>query len=264
MNKRRVIGIGTVLLVLTGAVLFARQPDSQNLVQNPGFESGATNQTSVHWWDCQGGITNCVEYWTMFGNMATPDNWRLWFFNNYPCEAGYTTVQPEAKIITVLVDPGRVHSGLKAAQMFTFWQCGAGGYAQTIAVEPGAFYQAAAFGQVWHSQCSERPHYPGVLDYDCKTHFDSSMYLAVGLDPEGGDNPRSPSVVWSSEVEQYGVYGDILMTPIVQATGCEMTFYLASRNLLPLKHDDACWDDTGVWRVYQMWFPNVYQNSEAR
>ena len=249
--KNRVTAL--VIVVAIGSLAIwqlGRAPESTNLLINPGFEAGATNdETPIIWYDTDG-----TRYETLLSNWFTPDGWTGWFIKS-PCGGGWVAGQPEAGLITTYVDPHRVHSGNNAFRLFTTWRCNHGGLWQVVDVEPGAEYQASVYAHAWHSQCSTQP-YNVPLDYDCATLFDSHQWLSIGLDPTGNTDPRASTIQWST-YEVYGLYGDALRSPAVKAIGPTMTVFLRSETWLPLKHNDAHFDDVRLERVYRVFLPRV-------
>jgi hypothetical protein len=228
-----------------------------NLLWNRGFEGGWTRDTL--WWDPDGG-----PYSTAFGEIATPAGWTTWFLDRFPCSGDYVTGRPEAKVITTSPDPSRVRSGAQAVQLFTTYRCHWAGYLQRATVVPGADYAASAYVHSWYTRCSDRPH-DSPLDWDCVTAIDwAHDVLRIGLDPAGGVDPRSSSVVWSAPAEIYGAYGPLLVVGPVRAQGETMTIFLQSRTTHPLRNNDYYADHTRMWRVYRYWLPQAMRDGEYR
>jgi hypothetical protein len=254
MKRLATISILVILAILVTTNAHALpQLSATNLLENPGFEdTDPAWHYGVHWWGPDG-----TRYYTAFGNMFVPNDWEGWFLHQAECRGGYVTAQPEMQVITQTPDPVRVRSGEQAAKLFTFWQCHKAGYWQTVTVEPG-LYQGRVYPQVWHSNCSQRPHDP-PLDYDCQTPYNSSQWIRVGIDPTGGTDPRSDDIVWSEPIEQYGMYGPAVITPLVMVTGTEVTFFIESKTEWPAKHDDAYIDDSALYRIWAYVLPIIFK-----
>jgi hypothetical protein len=152
-------------------------------------------------------------------------------------------------------DAARVWSGTRAAKQFTYWRCHEMGLLQQVDAVPGAHYDLTAYGHAWHTTCSSEPHAP-PLDDDCETPLvDSWDRLQVGIDPTGGLDPHGSTVVWSTPVEQYGVYGQRIELEGVQALSAQITVFLRSECNFPLRHNDVYWDDVELERVERLYFP---------
>jgi hypothetical protein len=63
----------------------------------------------------------------------------------------------------------------------------------------------------------------------------------LGIDPTGGKDPFSPTVVWGRGAHIYNMYRPV--PPVeVDAQGSTVTVFLRSQTVWPFKHNDAYWD----------------------
>ena len=122
------------------------------------------------------------------------------------------------------------------------------GLFQTVGSLPIGAYSFGAWVQAWYSQCSTRPHDP-PYEADCNMPLTwAHMRVRVGLDPTGGQNPWSPNIVWSEEIEPYGEYVPI-RTPPVSVWGGSATVFIYSESTHALKHEDAYFDSAFLGQV---------------
>ena len=135
------------------------------------------------------------------------------------------------------------------------------GLLQQVNVEPGGHFDLSAYGHAWHTNCSSEPHSP-PLDDDCVTPLpDSWDLLQIGVDPYGGLDPHGSTVIWSTPVEQYGMYGAPVKLTGVEAVSGVMTVFLRSECNYPLRHNDVYWDDVQVERVERVHLPLIIARS---
>jgi hypothetical protein len=242
-------------LVLTRDAATAPEPFFDNLLENPSFEGGQSNNLidTIRWVDGTGPLYN------LFGNIYTPDGWRVWWRegDTSPVFTATTTARPESRLVTTSPDPVRVHSGDQAASMFTFFRLHNMGLMQIVTATIGAHYDLTAWAHSWYSTCSTRPHDP-PFDNDCTTRlWDSHDLLQVCIDPTGGIDPNGPDVVCSVPIEQYGGYSQRLELLGVEAQAQQVTVFLRARNNYPLRHNDVYWDDVTLEPVENIYLPLV-------
>jgi len=197
-------------------------------------------------------------YETDIGNIFTPPGWLTWF-RHIPD----TWDQPEARDARKENDPNRVHSGEKAMLLFTFGRKHDAGFLQVVDTDPGQRLRLTAWCHAWsnhnlpgHEGCFEdggcscgvgtgpgfywadtMPPPPGDQWEDAKQNF----LFGIGIDPTGGTDPYSNTVVWGRAAYIYNTYAQLQ----VEATA-EMhlaTVFLRSITQWGFKHNDAYWDD---------------------
>ncbi len=221
----------TLYIVLFACILgFAAvsQPalaQGTNLLQNPGFEgtySAYVPQTAQEHADCPLGICNTAQ---------VPSGWRPWWV-----KARSSDANPEYKPAAPFAN--RIHSGSNAAQYFSFYRTHEAGFMQQVSVPANAVLQFSIWGQAW-------------LSNGDATTSDSNVFInmRVGIDPTGGTNPNSGSIVWSGLVQPFDAYQQISVT--AQAQGSTVTVFTYSQAAYPLKHSDVYWDDASLYVVNQ-------------
>jgi len=244
-----------LLLIIATLALTVRPTPTpgEALLANGNFEGGWHLETA--YWTPEGG-----PFHNQYQEITPPEGWPAWWREGFLCSGtdDWRTGRPEARVISTVPDPGRVHSGEKATQFFTYWRCHEGGLLQQVAVEPGHYYAFSVYGHAWYSRCSTKPHDP-PLDIDCATPITWAQdWLSVGIDPTGGIDPLGPAVVWGEAREIYGVYDMALTAGCVQAQVETLTVFVKSEASHPLKHVDFYIDDAVLRDVtYQAFLPAV-------
>lgn len=185
----RVIVSAIVLVVLVGVGLPAPRSSVQayqsgNLLQNPGFEEpylAIGGDSSLR-------VANSWQPWSVPQSGPSSNNQR-----------------PEYRPAPT----SRVRSGNAAQEYNTFFATHTGGVYQRVPVAPGTDLQFSVFVYVWssaafaNSDVSEDP---------------NDVVINVGIDPNGGTNGTSASVVWSSDAEYYDQYREMKVTARANAT----------------------------------------------
>lgn len=229
-----------------------------NLLFNPGFELGKFNK---------------VDQW---GSMTVPEGWSPFFVDDtgsdrVPWDNQNDTgiCAPEYKPVPAVapyVNPPRVHSGNWAMCWFSFLKVMDAGLMQTVKVTRGQTLRLSAFAHGWSCRGNgDSPHpddpkwsegvgygpyaiqadplWP-MLTFTGNQQTDAipNMLFQVGIDPYGGTNALSSSVIWGNGVHIYNVYAEV---PCVEAVvmSDSVTVFLRTRNLWGFPHNDAYWDD---------------------
>lgn len=167
-------------------------------------------------------------------------------------------VRPEMKVINrqpPFLDPPRINSGDRAYQYFKQWAIYDAGLYQTITgLMSGDRLELSGWAHAWSANgshdgadCSEGenvgcgPFYAlegsGGLD-DAARNFT----FHLGIDPTGGTDPWSSTVVWGQGAHIYNAYAPV--PPVaVAADGPTVTVFLRSQVLWPFRNCDSYWDD---------------------
>jgi len=219
-----------------------------NLLQNAGFEGG--------WW-------RRTATGQEFGEIFVPEGWVGFWREGGPVPHdpgnpnGYG--RPEMHVINrepPFLDPLRVRSGQRAAKFFTFYRIhDAGFYQQVTGLTPGTRLEFTGWAHAWSSTSDNPQHSDGagtgpyfvrVGEYDPPSGVADggvrNFTFTVGIDPTGGIDPWSPTVVWGEGAHIYNAFAQI---PPVQAvaTGASVTVFVRSSVLWPFKHCDSYIDD---------------------
>jgi len=127
------------------------------------------------------------------------------------------------------------HSGNYFAGLAVDGGTANGGLYQRVAVPAGYAYQASVWSRVYHLYNSA-----------------DSAQNRVGIDQNGGTNPTSASIQWSSvdtqATEGYSVWR-LLTTPVITCTGGFVTIFLDAKQANPVGWHINCFDDARVFRA---------------
>jgi len=239
------------------------EKEDMNLLYNGDFEADWSDDESHR----------CLvfgeeqAYETDIGNIFTPPGWTTWF-RHIPDAWD----QPEARDARKEHDPNRVHSGDKAMLLFTFGRKHDAGFLQVVDTKPGQRLRLTAWCHAWsnhnlpgHEDCFEDGRcscgvgtVPGFwwedgvppLNEDPWNDAKQNFLFAIGIDPMGGADPYSDTVVWGRAAYIYNTYAQLE----VEATA-EMhlaTVFLRSATQWAFKHNDSYWDDIVLEEVDEM------------
>ncbi len=244
MRKKSLKGLGALLLLaLTLSTLILvplaaarelnaplQQEIGTNLLVNPGIEGigrpmDNSSPNPNNW-------TRDTFNGTQWGEIYTPEGWVTWWQ-----EGDYG--RPECKVIPKeppFLDPLRIYSGYYATLCFTYSRKQNAGHFQVVRnVAPGTVVEASYYAHAWSCAESSGP------ATSCGDPY--SFYFRVGIDPNGGTDPYSPNIVWSSPYYHYDKFG--LVGPVQATVGASgaVTFFTNSFGKWPNTHNDAYTDN---------------------
>lgn len=155
-----------------------------NLLQNPGFEApfvSINGDTTLQ-------VATGWQPWNLEGGGSTALNAR-----------------PEYKA----APSNRVRSGSSAQEYNTFYATHDAGVYQRVAVAPGTALQFSVYAYIWSSATFANPNV---------SEDPNDVQIRVGIDPNGGTNPASSSIAWSTPVEYYDQYRLLSVTATSAST----------------------------------------------
>ena len=224
---RRVLFVGlvfTLALSLSGMgkrVAPAQAQAGGNLLVNGDFEMGAGEA-----WPFQDGIPE----------VQIAPGWRAFYVDQRPAYAKIPDYcapddthcawgRPEFRGTSAAEFAYRIHGGFLSQKYFSWNRQHEAGLYQTVGnITPGTVLRFQIYMQTW--SCL-----PGEQWNDCPTaHLSNQpapMHTKVGIDPTGGTNPWSPTVVWSPEKDAFDVY--TLFTVEATAQASSVTVFTYSR-----------------------------------
>ncbi len=217
------------LLALFGLSWWLSPAEAQggNLLTNPSFEGDYSSyipETPQELADCPRNICTTAQM---------PSGWKPWWVKERP-----TDVNPEYKPAEMNVGGGRILSGSRAAQYFSFWSTHKAGLRQTVTVPANAVVQFTIFGQAWMTEA----------DNSDVSDRSGTPNMRVGIDPTGGTNIYNPNIVWSEFQQPFDAYVPFAVQ--AQAQGDKVTvFTYSAPSVNPnspeygFKHNDIYWDD---------------------
>jgi hypothetical protein len=166
--------------------------------------------------------------------MAVAAGWTPWWVSQTPDDQAWKNRRPEYKSAPVGVDPRRVQVGESSQMYSTLWGTHVAGLYQQMRVAEGATVRFTCYGHAWSSEgdnprLSENP---------------GNVRMRVGIDPQGGTDPFSGTVVWSREKAAY----DKFEAFAVEALACRpvVTVFTFSAPDWPKKHNEVFWDDASL------------------
>lgn len=240
MRSRSITFLLACLMTLFGLVLLSAadrplQAQGENLLQNPGFEAGVFtfNPDDYQWValyptqreDCK---TNQGQY-LQCNTANVPISWIPWWISQTPADPDWKNRMPEYKPARPPF-VNRIRSGNEAAQYFSFFGTHTAGLLQVVTVPVNATLRFSIWGQAW-----------STVDDSAVSNQPTTVNMRIGIDPLGGTNPYSSSIVWSDYQQPYDVYS--LFTVEAQAQGDKVTVFTFSAPAEQRKHNDIYWDD---------------------
>jgi LysM repeat protein len=220
MNRLATHRLSLFLWVMVALLVatFSVHAQGQNLLTNPGFEGSFTQFTD-----------------------ATParqvaQGWVPWYVGGgqSASENVYPEYYPASDVSNGLGEP-RIRSGNESQQYFSFFATHDGGiYQRVTGITVGAQLNFSAYVYVWSSTFDD-------LD---KSEDPGGIVVQVGIDPTGGTNGESASIVWSSPSVQYDAYNQYLVT--TTASGTAVTVFVRSTVSTPVKNNNLYVDDASL------------------
>jgi LysM repeat protein len=198
---------------LVGLVCVVLYPASaqDNLLDNPGFEEPFVEFDGRP-------VREVAEGWTPWHIAASPG------------APTFENTQPEYYPAAPARD--RIRSGSNAQEILSFFATFNGGVYQRVTNVPtGATLRFSAYAYVWSTTYDERD----------DSELDGDVTVEVGIDPTGGTDPNSITVVWSQPIEQYDEYNQYVVE--TEATGDTATVFVRIIVDLPVKHNHVYLDD---------------------
>lgn len=234
--------------ILSAAVLFGALPalgvaappmQTAAPLQNPGFEGLSCRAGSVS--------PECLDNWTRdtFDGVArdsiyTPQGWVSWW------RTGGSFGQPEVRVIpktgNYVGELTRIRSGYYATQVFIAYYTMDAGLFQTVSgLTPGATVQFSAYGMGW--SCDSDTGAP-KFGYSCGDMW--NLIFQVGIEPNGGRDFNSASVVWSTEQTSPDAFNLIGPVTAQVGPGGSVTVFLRAKTKWGYKYQEAYWDDASL------------------
>jgi LysM repeat protein len=203
------------LVLIMGAAFWPQRlatAQGTNLLTNGGFE-GQYNKF-------EGDATRQVA-----------PGWSPWNVARKPADPGFVNLTPEYRPAG---NPKRVRSGSGAQEWMTFFATHTGGVFQKVNVAAGAQVRFSAFINVWSTS----------LDKEDLSEQPGRVRVRVGIDPNGGTDGSSASIVWKEAPELYDQYQEVAVD--ATAAGGSVTVFIESAPKDPVKNNNVYVDDASL------------------
>ncbi|MBC7811792.1 MAG: LysM peptidoglycan-binding domain-containing protein, partial [Burkholderiales bacterium] len=196
------------VLLIAGLPAFAQD----NLLTNPGLEEPFTGRGR--------------------GDLNIPSGWNLWVANAPQTEVwmnltptGYPhRTEPEYREGSVSLNLSKGFGTFTAAIY------------QQVSVPEDADVRASAYA--WLHTCGD----PGEEPTEgCESSGGSGASVRIGIDPDGGTDPNSSSIVWSSPMSPHDTWGQV--TVDASASGSAVTVFLYGGQTAPRAFNNMYWDE---------------------
>ncbi len=215
LGHRVTLLFGVIFAFLLASGSVAAQ--GQNLLTNPGFEPPFSSVAGNPPRQVAQGWTP----WNVSGGQSASEN-----------------VQPEyypASDVTNGLGVPRFRNGTDAQQYHSFFATHDGGLFQSVSgVSSGSQLRFSAYVYVWSS----------TFDDPNKSEDPGGVVVQVGIDPSGGMDGGSSSIVWSAPSIQYDAYNEYSVT--ASATGTTVTVWVRSTVTTPVKNTNIYVDDASL------------------
>lgn len=210
----RVIILG--LFLTFGLVSISAQ--SGELLTNPGFEPPFLPQSGE-----------------VPSDVAT--GWMTWYVPAAEGMSASDNVLPEyfaaSDVVNGLSLTPRIHGGEDAQQYFSYYATHTGGlYQQVSGVTAGAELTFSVYAFLWASDASETSDGSGEL------------LFSVGIDPNGGTDGTSASIVWSEPASGYDAYSQYSVS--AAAAGDTVTVFIRSTATAKIANNVVYVDDASL------------------
>ncbi|NDJ52858.1 MAG: hypothetical protein GYB68_07230, partial [Chloroflexi bacterium] len=175
------------------------------------------------------------------GGGAVATGWEPWWFN----DEGPVYAVPEYEIAPTEKDPFRVRSGEAAQMWFRPFILHEAGVYQQVEVGAGNPLRFTVYGHAWSTFCEKEDGQPFDCDYrDSSKGGINPMFMKIGIDPLGGTDAFSESIVWSPVRGAYDVYELFAVEAVAQAD--TVTVYIYSQPQWPATINNTYWDDAAL------------------
>src|SRR5690606_32557788 len=217
MNKslirQVVLLLGAAYLLI--AVWMPGFAQSENLLQNPGFET---------------------PFNTLDGDppRQVAQGWTPWHVPAAPGSPSFANLQPEYE--PTAPDTTRILEGSNAQLIRSFFGTHDGGvYQRVTGITPGVALRFRVFAYVWSN----------TFDAVDVSEEDGDVFVQVGIDPTGGTDAQSPAIIWSEPgVEQYDAYNEYVVEAEAEAEA--VTVFVRTVIGVPVKNNHIYLDQAAL------------------
>lgn len=211
------------LFIIVAAVLLisAASAQSGNLLQDPSFEGPYVSRGRA--------------------DLNTPQAWGLWTVDS-PRNYEWQNRSDRLFAFPHPADPER-HSGTNSQNLNGGYVTFTAALYQTVSVPDRANVVGSAWA--WVHTCNIAKDANGQLIADnCASAVESGVYVRVGIDPSGGQNPYAAGVVWSNNITPHQRWEQATVS--ATATGTSVTLFLFVTQAWPADINRAYFDDASL------------------
>lgn len=204
-----IVLLAFTLILFSGVIPASGQ--ETNLLANPGFEN---------------------PYRSVDGRppRQVADGWNPWHIPATANMPSWQNQQPEYE--PAAPDATRIRSGNNAQRYFSYFATHEGGVFQRVTgITPGTELRFSVYAYVWSSTFSDVT----------ISELPGGIIVQVGIDPTGGTDGTSSSIVWSPPAEQYDAYRQYAV--IATAASNAVTVFVRSRVTEPIENNNIYLDD---------------------
>ncbi len=217
MRKR--LFLATLLIVALFVIAVPAAFGQSNLLVNPGFEPPFT---------------------AVGGNqlVQVAEGWTPWNVAQAAGDSSSQNVQPEylpASNTSDSLGIPRIQAGSDAQQFSSFFATFTGGVFQRVSGLPSGTdvtFRVSAY--VWSSAFDD----PDLSDDD------GGVLVQVGIDPTGGEDGESSSIIWSPAVQQYDAFVEHSVT--TRTTGASASVWIRAIVSFPTKNNVVYVDEASL------------------
>ena len=214
--KRWWLGLALVLIALTlmttTPLYVPASAQGGNLLQDPSFEGTYVNRGR--------------------SNLNTPANWPIWLADG---PRNFDWQNRADKVTAFPHNNGpEVHSGSASLNLDGGYVTYTAAVYQQVGVTPGTNLTGSAWARI--KTCNLAPGFD-----NCGSAVESGAFVKVGIDPNGGTDPNSPSIVWSANFAPHDNYQQGTVT--ATAAGPTATLFIYTTQASPATLNRAWFDD---------------------
>ncbi|MEP7294010.1 MAG: LysM peptidoglycan-binding domain-containing protein [Chloroflexota bacterium] len=207
--------IGLALFVMIAPLFVHVSAQGGNLLQDPGFEGTYVNRGRP--------------------TLNTPAPWPIWIADgphnfDWQNRADKVTAFPHT-------NGPEVHSGSASLNLDGGFVTYTAAVYQQVAVTPGSNLTGSAWVRI--KTCNIGPN-----SDNCGSAVESGAFVKVGIDPNGGTDPNSPSIVWSGNFAPHDNY--LQGTVTATAAAGTVTFFIYTTQASPAQLNKAWIDDASL------------------
>lgn len=215
MNGLRRWWVGLALLMVLAPLILQVSAQGGELLQDPGFEGPYVNRGRA--------------------TLNTPSAWNLWLADG-PHNYDWQNRADKVSAFPHNTEPEK-RSGNASLNLD-------GGYAtftaavyQQVSVQPNTNVTGSVYARL--KTCNIAPNAD-----NCGSAVESGAFVRVGIDPNGGTDPNSPSIVWSGNIMPHDTWGQAVVS--ATSAGGTVTMFVYVTQAWPADLNRVWFDDASL------------------